>query len=116
MRQSTKPLGAYAIMDALGKETGEKNYANSIYRVLVPLVANGEAIHVVSAKGWIAADPEHGPAVVLLCAQCGQAEAVCDTQAVEAVNKFCAERGFTPNGVAIELVGCCAQCQGSLAH
>ena len=108
-----RPLGAYALRDALSEEIGRELTAPTIYRTLDYLCAHGVATRIESRNAFIAcAHPEDDHACVLfVCEQCGQSTEVENKKLERLLARDAENLGFTIDRHIVELSGSCAGCQ-----
>jgi Fe2+ or Zn2+ uptake regulation protein len=106
------PLGAYRIAEMLAEQTGRAAYANTVYRIIAPMVQDGEVIAIASAKGWILADRRWEHRLILLCEQCGLAEQLPAPGVAGALHAICVGLNFRPRQSCLEVLGLCRNCCG----
>jgi Fur family zinc uptake transcriptional regulator len=107
----SRPLGAYTIAQLLSAQTGRRGYANTVYRVIGPLVAAGEVIPLACVKGWVLAKNDGAPALILFCDHCHHVEQVTAADAHCALQCLLSEKQFSPDCVHLEMIGRCAECR-----
>jgi Fur family transcriptional regulator, zinc uptake regulator len=110
MLSEQRPLGAYKIAQLIAQHTGRPAYANTVYRIIAPMVRAGEVIPVASAKGWVLADCRWDQRLILLCEQCQIAEQVPATSIAEALHVLCSDQCFYPQQNCLEVLGLCQNC------
>ncbi len=109
---SHKPLGAYEIMDRLGRG-GPRPAPITVYRALDFLRLNGLAHRIESRNAFVACGRNHGTDALvafLICARCG---AVGEAPAADVARSLAAaarSEGFTPTLSVIEITGTCKHC------
>ena len=112
---SHRPVGAYALLEALGKE-GWSAAPPTVYRALDFLQAHGLVHRIALLNAFVGcAHPGHAHAgQFLLCAQCGIAVELEDKEVDAAIGRAAGRLGFSVSRQTIEIEGLCAECrQGS---
>jgi len=106
-----QPVGAYAILEALGRRTGAAA-PPTVYRALEFLIAQGLVHRLESLNAYIGCPQPEAAHVsqFLICADCGEVAEIDGGEIVTAAERKSAERGFTLNRLTIELAGRCAHC------
>lgn len=108
------PIGAYRIAQVLKEQTGKPGYANTVYRIIAPMVRAGEVIALAAVKGWVLADARWTSRLILLCTRCQTAQQVPAAGAADAVNTLCLNHDFVPKRTCFEVIGLCRNCSGQL--
>lgn len=110
---SHKPHGAYALLEALERESDRKIAPLTVYRALDFLVEQGLAHRIESLNAYLgccAPDGGHS-AQFLVCERCGCAQEIDDPAIAAAVIGSAAVRGFAVKRQTIEISGVCRACQ-----
>ncbi len=110
--QAGKPMGAYAILDALKAAEMGAQAPPTVYRALDFLLTE-HLVHRLSTINMFVAcihpTHQHG-AQFLICTQCG-AVIELDHQVLDAtLHQIAQQYGFAIHSKAIEMSGLCAQC------
>jgi Fur family zinc uptake transcriptional regulator len=108
-----RPQGAYEIARRLAERVGRPGYANTVYRIIAPMVQRGEVVAIASAKGWVLADRRWEHRLILLCEQCGLAQQTPLLDAGDALLAMCSDLSFRPHQICLELVGLCQRCDAA---
>lgn len=113
--QSHRPMGAYALLDALGPGDGEKKPAPpTVYRALEFLLEQRLIHRIASLNAYVGCpDPEHRHAgYFMICHQCGNAAEIARPERIAgAIADETTELGFLIESQTLEIVGVCEQCQ-----
>lgn len=107
---SHAPVGAYALMQALGKAAPP-----TVYRALDFLLAHG-LIHRIETLNAFVGCPHPGQphtGQFLLCRQCGRAAEIDGETIGQAIAQAAASLGFSVEAVTIEARGLCPDCRGA---
>jgi Fe2+ or Zn2+ uptake regulation protein len=116
LQQSRGPIGVYALADMLTRSTGKKHFPNSIYRALHRLRDEGDALHVVSANGWVLRKCEPaGPVVVMLCTACGRATQQSGAGLEARLGALSCGEHFKLSHAHLEILGWCRACSKTKA-
>lgn len=111
--QSHKPMGAYALLDALA-ENGPRPAPPTVYRALEFLIEQRLVHRIASLNAYVGcSDPEHRhSAYFLICRSCGNVSELSTSPALQEVIQAEAERQhFNIESQALEVVGLCQSCQ-----
>ncbi|MCA1907153.1 MAG: transcriptional repressor [Magnetospirillum sp.] len=106
--RSHAPIGAYALLEALGKAAPP-----TVYRALDFLLAHG-LIHRIEKLNAFVGCPHPGhahPGQFLLCRQCGAAAELNDESIEQAVRRAAEKTGFLVAGLVVEAEGLCPACR-----
>lgn len=108
-----KPHGAYALLEALEKESAKKIAPLTVYRALDFLVEQGLAHRIESLNAYLGCcAPDGGHAgQFLVCERCGCAVEIDDPTIKATVEASAASRGFHVHRQTIEISGLCRACQ-----
>lgn len=108
-----KPHGAYALLEALERESDRKIAPLTVYRALDFLVEQGLAHRIESLNAYLGccAPGEGHSAQFLVCERCGCAQEIDDPAISAAVTTAVAARGFAVRRQTIEISGVCRVCQ-----
>lgn len=109
---SHRPVGAYALLDALGKE-GWSAAPPTVYRALDFLLAQGLVHRIALLNAFVGcAHPGHAHAgQFLLCAECGIAVELEDREVDAAIGRAAGRLGFSVARQTIEIEGVCPDCR-----
>jgi len=114
---SHRPIGAYAILDALAVErirAGRGRVAPAtVYRALDFLLANG-LLHRVESRNAYVGCAHPGPghdAQLLICEGCGEAAELADAALIGGIDTAAARLGFVVAHVTLEARGLCPHCR-----
>ncbi|HRQ82041.1 MAG TPA: Fur family transcriptional regulator [Azospirillaceae bacterium] len=108
-----KPHGAYALLEALERESDRKIAPLTVYRALDFLVEQGLAHRIESLNAYVgcSAPGDGHSAQFLVCERCGCAQEIDDAAISAAVGDSAAARGFAVRRKTIEISGVCRICQ-----
>lgn len=110
--RSHAPVGAYALMEALGKAAPP-----TVYRALDFLLAHGLIHRIETLNAFVGCahpgQPHTGQ--FLLCRQCGRAAEIDGAAIAAAVAAAAEPLGFTVEAVTIEVRGLCSACHEGVA-
>ena len=107
-----KPVGAYDVLEALGKRRG-RVAPPTVYRALDFLLANGLVHRIESRNAFVgcAAGPGRPhESSFLICVDCGRAAELDDRRIGAAISDSLAGSGFQATRRMIEVAGRCADC------
>ena len=109
---SHKPIGAYDILEILGKESGS-TAPPTVYRALEFLIEAGLVHRLDSLNAFIGCpDPASRHAgQFLICMSCRTVTELSDGDIEELVAKRAAEQGFDAGRQALEVEGLCKNCR-----
>jgi Fur family zinc uptake transcriptional regulator len=113
LAQRGAPLGAYDIMDLLGRH-GDRPAPISVYRALDFLVAEGFVHRLESRNAFLICKHRHAAnetVVFLICERCGATTEASSPELQHAVHAAAARQGFEPRVPVIEVPGLCAACR-----
>lgn len=111
-----RSLGAYDIIERIGRSAGRTVAPISVYRALDYLVENRMVHRLASRNAFLACCHRHcsGETVVfLICETCGQVEEATSPAIREALAGVASGAGFSARGETIELSGSCASCRAA---
>ena len=113
---SHRPIGAYALLDALRRE-GLGSAPPTIYRALDFLLENGLVHRIESLNAFVGcAHPgERHRGLFLICTSCRDALEIDDPKVTRTVTTTASERGFAVQDVTVEVAGICADCRKARA-
>ncbi|MSO54365.1 MAG: transcriptional repressor [Rhodospirillales bacterium] len=108
---SHRPIGAYAILDAL-KRQHEAAAPPTVYRALDFLMEQGLVHRIQSLNAYIGcSDPEHAHhGVFLICRACGNALEIEDRTLDTAIRRAAGRRRFAIEQRSVEAIGLCPAC------
>jgi Fur family transcriptional regulator, zinc uptake regulator len=110
LRASQRPLGAYDLAHEISLRTGRKCHANSVYRCLAFLCANGSAYHIAVNNKFIVVDALTQPNSFTICSACDMVTAYLDGSTEQLIRHTAQNVGFSPKRIVIECVGICRAC------
>lgn len=107
--RSHAPIGAYALLQALGKAAPP-----TVYRALDFLLAHGLIHRIEKLNAYVGcAHPGHDqPGQFLLCRRCGRAAELNDATIEAAVRDAAGRHGFEIASLTVEAEGICPACRG----
>jgi Fur family transcriptional regulator, zinc uptake regulator len=111
---SHKPLGAYDLIERLGKRGAGKPAPITVYRALDFLRDNGLVHRIESRNAFIACAHNHensDPVVFLICEKCGAVGEAAAAAVAETIRTASRAAGFTPKTPVIEITGVCTHCR-----
>ncbi len=108
---SHRPLGAYAVLDALSA-AGRRSQPPTVYRALEFLVAHGLVHRIESLNAYVGcAEPGHpGAGQFLICARCGSSAELSDPAIARTIRHGARACGFAPARLTVEVEGLCPHC------
>ena len=109
---SHQPVGAYALLERLGRERG-RVAPPTVYRALDFLIAHGLVHRIASLNAYIGcAHPGRDHiGQFLVCSACGSAAELDDRRIDRAVRSGAEAAGFAVERPVIELAGRCPNCR-----
>lgn len=109
--RSHKPIGAYDILDVLGK-THKSAKPPTVYRALDFLMAEGLIHKIESLNAYLGCVESGGvhTSQFLICRSCGTAEEIVDAKLDSALYAAGKRAGFSVDRKIVEIVGRCASC------
>lgn len=110
--QSHAPIGAYALLEALGRD-GKPVAPPTVYRALDFLLAHN-LVHRIERLNAFVGCTHPGTAHAgqfLLCTGCGAAAELDDPAIAESVAQASARLGFAITGLTVEAEGRCPACR-----
>ena len=110
---SHKPLGAYDLIERLGKRAA-KPAPITVYRALDFLRDNGLVHRIESRNAFIAcahSHENHDPVVFLICEKCGAVGEAAAAAVADTIRTASRAAGFTPKTPVIEISGVCGHCK-----
>jgi Fur family zinc uptake transcriptional regulator len=110
--RSHRPLGAYDVIAALGKLSGETPAPPTVYRALDFLIAHGLVHRIDSQNAFVACFHPRNPhrAHFLLCENCGSATEIADAELAATLAKCARRAGFAVARETVEMLGRCRDC------
>ena len=108
-----KPLGAYELIDELGRLIGRSVKPTSIYRSIEDLIAGRLIARIASRNLFVAcAHPGHPhDCVLLICERCGTTRELEDQRLDKLIREDAHKVGFEPNHRILEIEGTCGDCR-----
>jgi Fur family zinc uptake transcriptional regulator len=109
---STRPLGAYELIEALEREEARPVGPPTVYRTLDFLVAHGFVSRIESGNAYVTcAHPErHHACLFFICEDCGESVELEDPRIEQRLEEDAARLGFRPTWRVVEIQGTCASC------
>lgn len=106
--RSHQPVGAYAVLEALGKAAPP-----TVYRALDFLVAHGLVHRIERLNAFVGCTHPGAPHAgqFLLCTRCGAAAEITDPAIATAVEAAAGHLGFTVSRQTVEIEGLCPACR-----
>ncbi|WP_421998803.1 Fur family transcriptional regulator [Reyranella sp.] len=111
---SHKPVGAYALLEALRNED-LGSAPPTVYRALDFLIENG-LIHRIERMNAFVGCSHPGQThrgFFLICGECGNAEELHSDGLAESIAASAGRRGFTAREMTLEVTGTCGDCRRS---
>jgi Fur family transcriptional regulator, zinc uptake regulator len=108
---SARPVGAYAIMDAL-REGPRVVAPPTVYRALDFLLEQGLIHKLQSLHAYVGCRHPERPHLggFLICLDCGSAAEIEDAELERGLERLASGSGFAPRRQVIEVMGTCADC------
>ena len=110
---SHRPLGAYEIIDELGRSM-PRPAPITVYRALEFLMANGLVHRIESRNAYLACAHDHDAASLvafLICERCGSVGEIPAASVAHSLSSAARASGFAPKLSVVEITGTCAHCQ-----
>jgi Fur family zinc uptake transcriptional regulator len=106
--RSHQPVGAYAVLEALGRAAPP-----TVYRALDFLVAHGLVHKIERLNAFVGCSHPGAPHAgqFLLCTSCGAASELTDAAIDQAVSAAAGRLGFTVARQTVEIEGLCPACR-----
>jgi Fur family zinc uptake transcriptional regulator len=113
---SHAPVGAYALLEVLGRE-GRAAAPPTVYRALDFLLAHGLIHRIETLNAFIGCSYPGAPhaGMFLLCRQCGAVAELNDGAVERVVAEGARALGFQITGLTVEAAGLCPACAGERA-
>src|SRR5271154_7251317 len=115
--ESSAPLGAYAIIEALSKREGKPIAPPTVYRTLEFFLAHG-FLHKIESRNAFARCEHLGHAqqgVLILCEKCGRSDEIEDQSVALALQETVDRVGFHARRRMLEMGGLCRDCGAAAA-
>lgn len=111
--QSHRPLGAYHLMDELGRAATRRVAPPTVYRALDFLLEQGLIHRINALNAYVGCpSPEHQHANhFLLCRTCGVAVEIDSAPIAERVEQNAEAAGFEIEQLSLEVTGLCPDCR-----
>jgi len=114
--QSHKPLGAYAILDLLAEQPGEKKRRQApptVYRALEFLLEHGLVHRINSLNAFIGCSQPRAQhhSHFLICKECKSTVEIVDTTLDEAIHNLAQGAQFVEESTFVEITGYCSTCR-----
>jgi Fur family transcriptional regulator, zinc uptake regulator len=116
LRESDAPLGAYEIVKRVAILRGGTCHANSVYRVLSPLIQSGEVQSIVTTRSFKLTDPGTETPIWCLCQKCKTSRPISASPIHQALDAAARAKLFQPVQNYVELIGICSDCVKSDPH
>lgn len=113
LKEASRPIGAYEMIELMADETGKRPAPISVYRALAYLLDHGLAHRLASQNAFVVCGHAHGaeePVLFLICERCGEVKEATSTALSRSLAALATEAGFTPRSRVIEIAGCCQRC------
>jgi Fur family zinc uptake transcriptional regulator len=109
---SHKPVGAYDILDALGRD-GKRAAPPTVYRALEFLIEADLVHRLDSLNAYVGCPDPHSSHAgqFLICRGCRSVAELDDTQISSMIEQKAADMGFSAIRQMLEIQGLCPQCQ-----
>jgi len=110
---SHRPLGAYEVIDELGKSM-PRPAPITVYRALDFLMENGLVHRIESRNAFLACGHDHETAAMvafLICELCGSVGEIPAAVMAQSLNAAALASGFAPKMSVVEITGICAHCR-----
>jgi Fur family zinc uptake transcriptional regulator len=110
---SHRPLGAYEVIDELGKHA-VRPAPITIYRALDFLMENGLVHRIESRNAFLACAHNHDELTMvafLICEQCGSVGEIPAARVAGSINDATRAIGFSPKLSVVEITGTCEHCR-----
>ena len=112
LRQTQRPLSAYALLDMLRQE----GFAAPIqvYRALERLIEHRLVHRLESLNAYVSCSRSHNEDMTAfaICDNCGHIDELVDTTLSKSLQRLAKTRSFSPACSTIEIHGRCAACTG----
>src|SRR6059058_1106765 len=115
---SHRPLGAYEVIDELGKSM-PRPAPITVYRALDFLMENGLVHRIESRNAYLACSHDHDAAAMvafLICERCGSVGEIPALPVAQGLNSAARATGFAPKLSVVEITGTCAHCQSASSN
>lgn len=112
LAMSDTPLGAYDIARQVSRMQGRKCHANSIYRVLEPMIRRGEIQSIVTERSYAFIARTPCSLLWCICRNCKAMQPVEADAIHQSLDKKARAFRFHPAQRYVELVGLCQNCAG----
>lgn len=109
-----RSLGAYDIIERIGRSSGRSVAPMSVYRALDFLVETGLAHRLASRNAFLACCHRHcahETVVFLICDQCGRVEEAPSPTVGSGLAEAAQGAGFSVRTETVEVAGTCAACR-----
>ena len=109
--ESHRPIGAYAVLEALMKE--QRAAPPTVYRALEFLQEQGLVHRIESLNAYVGCTQPKEPHAgqFLICGTCKESAEISDRRVSDAIQKTAADAGFEIRQQAVELLGTCNRCR-----
>lgn len=116
--QSHKPLGAYALMEMLAKESNRKFSPPTVYRTLDFLLGLKLIHRIHSLNAYIGCSNPHshqqglqGASYFFICSKCHETQEIIDTLLTKKIAAAGESLNFSTEQQWLEVTGLCQKCQ-----
>lgn len=113
-----RPVGAYDLIEMLGRRGKRRLAPITVYRALDFLLAEGFAHKLASRNAFLACPHFHAPGemvVFLICDQCGGVDEVASPDLARSLSRLIGHEGFAVETRVLEFSGRCAHCRAPAA-
>jgi Fur family zinc uptake transcriptional regulator len=116
LRELRRPTSAYDVLDRL-RPNGVRT-PTTVYRALKALIEMRLVHRLEALNAYVAcAHPRHSDDVCFaICEACGRVDEIHDQRLRQFVDDWCESEGFLLSRTAVELIGTCILCRGSVAR
>lgn len=110
LERVTQAIGVYALAKRMEARLGRRVSANSVYRILAALEGSDEALRIETAKAWICARGDAGPALRLVCSRCTSILSLAAPEITGGLSRLAARAAYRPTRLVLEVIGLCDRC------
>jgi Fur family transcriptional regulator, zinc uptake regulator len=109
-----KPLGAYDIIESMGRNSAKRLAPITIYRALEFLQDNGFVHRLETRNAFMACSHGHSATdlvVFMICEDCGGIDEADGGSVTQSLDLLVARAGFVPHKRVVEMSGVCEHCR-----
>lgn len=110
LRSSGRPMGAYDIAKQVSLMKGQKCHANSVYRVLDPMIRSGVIQSIVTERSYTFTAQKPCSLLWCICRNCKAILPLNGDAIHQSLDEAARSRRFQPAQRYVELVGLCENC------